>query len=80
MADVVRKLEQVAKWMDLEEMEKEKQRRRQEAERKRREEERLRQEAEEARLRLMQFQKDIQAANQTHNAKRCRQRRTVSSG
>lgn len=69
MADVVRKLEQVAKWMDLEEMEKEKQRRRQEAERKRREEERLRQEAEEARLRLMQFQKDIQAANQNTTRK-----------
>lgn len=50
--------------MDLEEMEKEKQRRRQEAERKRREEERLRQEAEEARVRLLQFQKEIQAANQ----------------
>lgn len=63
MADVVHKLEQVAKWMDIEELEKEKQRRRQEAERLRREEEIARHEAEAARARLLQFQRDVFEAN-----------------
>lgn len=63
MADVVHKLEQVAKWMDIEEIEKEKQRRRQQAERFRREEEMARHEAEAARARLLQFQRDVFEAN-----------------
>lgn len=64
MVDVVSKLEQVAKMMDQEEVEKERERRRKAADRKRRDEERARQEAEEARVRLANFQKETNAANQ----------------
>lgn len=60
MTVVVHKLEQIAKWMDAEEAEKERERRKREAERRRREEEKQRREAEAAKIRLQNWQKDQQ--------------------
>jgi hypothetical protein len=59
MSDVVRKLEQVVKRMDIEEAAKEEERRRQMAEKIRLEEEQLRLEAESAKLRLISFQREL---------------------
>jgi hypothetical protein len=64
MSDVVRKLEQVVKRMDIEEAAKEEERRKQLAEKIRQEEERKRYEAESAKLRLMNFQRELHLKNQ----------------
>jgi len=63
MSDVVYKLEYVAKWMDAEEIEKERERRKLLAERKRHEMEKQKKEADIARIRLQQWQKEQQKQN-----------------